>query len=69
MIDPDSPQSTTFMVEDEGAHSIVVDFLYNSSTIDNMTVTVTDGTVDKTGYITLHHCDEVGRIMEIFSVF
>ena len=54
-----SADETTFTVDDAGDHSIVIDFLYNSSTIDNLTLTVSDGTVEKTGFITLHDCNEV----------
>ena len=54
-----SGEVTNFTVVDEGAHSIILDFLYNSSTIDEMTVTITDGDVEKTGYVTLHDCNEV----------
>ena len=56
-------------MEDEGAHSIILDFLYNSSTIDEVTVTITDGDVEKTGYVTLHDCNEVDHFLLCFSTF
>ena len=62
-------QETNFTVEDEGAHSIILDFLYNSSTIDEMTVTITDGDVEKTGYVTLHDCNEVNLLFTMCSTF
>ena len=56
-----------FTVEDGGEHSLIVDFLYNGTDIEDLTLTISDGVVERTGYFTLHYCDEV-RTEEILTL-